>query len=156
MRNLSADALRALHAPQTGEAFVVLLTLSHASLDTPLRVAGSDTVVFSRGDEFTPYPFALTLPDDAARQSPEARLVIDNVDRQIMAALRGLSSAPAVTIEIVRAAAPDVVEARFDAFRLGQVSYDSRLIEGILSLEDFTAEPFPAGSFSPGHFPGLF
>lgn len=156
MRNISSGTLRALHAPETAEAFAVLLTLSHPGMAEPLRVAGSDAPVFSRGDEFTPYPFQLTLPDDAERQSPEARLVIDNVDRQIMGALRNLAAAPQVTIEIVRLAAPDVVEARFDAFRLGQVSYDSHMIEGILSLEDFTAEPFPAGSFAPGHFPGLF
>jgi Domain of unknown function (DUF1833) len=155
-RSLSTAAVSALYASETGEGFAVLLTLSHAQLDSPLRVAGSDGPITSRGDTFMPYPFKITLPDDAERQSPEARLVIDNVDRQIILALRNLDTAPQVTIEIVRVADPNTVEARFDSFRLGQVSYDMHMVEGFLSLEDFTAEPFPAGCFSPGHFPGLF
>mgnify|MGYP001256328703 CR=1 FL=1 len=155
-RNLSIAARNALYASETGEGFAVLLTLSHPQLETPLRVAGADAAIASRGDNFVPYPFRLTLPDDAERQSPEARLVIDNVDRQIILALRNLDTAPQVTIEIVRLGDPDVVEARFDSFRLGQVSYDKQLVEGILSLEDFTMEPFPAYSFTPGHFPGIF
>ena len=155
-RNLSTAARNALYAAETGEGFAVLLTLSHAGLATPLRVAGSDAAITSRGDTFMPYPFKLTLPDDAERQSPEARLVIDNVDRQIILALRNLNTAPLVTIEIVRMADTNTVEARFDSFRLGQVSYDMHMVEGVLSLEDFTAEPFPAGCFSPAHFLGLF
>ena len=53
-------------------------------------------------------------------------------------------------------AAPDVVEARFEDFRFTDISYDSQVIEGDLSVEDFTAEPYPAACFSPSLFPGLF
>ena len=58
--------------------------------------------------------------------------------------------------EIVRRAAPDVVEARFDDFRFTNISYDSQTVSGDLGVEDFTAEPYPAGQFSPALFPGLF
>ena len=56
----------------------------------------------------------------------------------------------------VRRAAPDVVEARFDDFRFTNISYDSQTVSGDLGVEDFTAEPYPAGQFSPALFPGLF
>lgn len=155
-RPVSLAAQAALNAQETGEAFLILLTLSHAQLATPLRVTSDAVETASRGNVFVPFPFELSLPDDDAEKSPEARLAIDNVDRQIVKAVRGLPSAPAVLIEIVRAAEPDTVEARFEDFRLTNVSYDSRVVEGNLTVEDFTAEPYPAFLFSPGLFPGLF
>jgi hypothetical protein len=82
--------------------------------------------------------------------------VIDNIDRRIVQAVRSLTSAPAVLIEIVRAADPDTVEARFVDFKLANVTYDAQVVEGDLTVEDFTAEPFPSASFSPSLFPGLF
>ena len=155
-RDTSLAARAALNAPETGEAFLILLTISHAQLALPIRVTSDSVVTESRGDSFAPFPFELSLPDDNDGRSPEARLVIDNIDRQIVRAVRLLPSAPLVLIEIVRAAAPDTVEARFEDFRLTDVSYDSQAVEGNLTVEDFTAEPFPAFLFSPGLFPGLF
>ncbi len=155
-RDTSRAARAALNAPETAETFLILLTLSHAQLTQPIRVTSDAVATASRGESFTPFPFELSLPDDNDGRPPEARLVIDNIDRQIVRAVRLLPSAPLVLIEIVRAAAPDTVEARFEDFRLTDVSYDSQAVEGNLTVEDFTAEPFPAFLFSPGLFPGLF
>lgn len=155
-RNLSTGARQAIFAAESGEAFIILLTFTHESLATPIRV-GSDSVdTVSRGQAYIAYPFDLTLPDDDEGRAPRARLVIDNVDRQIVASLRNLATSPVLTLEIVRAAAPDVVEAVFHDFRLRNVRYDSHVIEADLTIEDFTAEPYPAGSFCPSLFPGIF
>jgi len=149
-------ARQALHASATADAFLILLTLSHPDMPAPLRVTSDAKDTISRGTVFTAFPFALTLPDDVENQSPEARLTIDNIDRQIVQTLRSLAAAPNVLIEIVRAATPDVIEARFQDFRLTNVTYDSQVVTGNLNIEDFTTEPFPAGTFTPGYFPGLF
>jgi hypothetical protein len=155
-RKVSSLTRQALYAAETGEAFLILLTLNHASLSQPIRVTSDAVTTTSRGNDFVPFPFDLTLPDDQDNRSPRARLVIDNVDRQIVEAVRGLSSAPSALIEIIRAAAPDTVEAQFVDFKLTNVSYDAQRVEGFLTIEDFTAEPFPSATFSPGLFPGLF
>lgn len=155
-RDTTLAARMALNAQETGEAFLILLTLSHPSMQAPLRVTSDAVETQSRGESFVPFPFELTLPDDDGNGAPQARLAIDNIDRQIVRSLRELGSAPFVLIEIVRAAEPDTVEARFADFRLTDVTYDSRVVEGILGIEDFTAEPYPANVFSPGLFPGLF
>lgn len=149
-------ARQALHAEATADAFLILLTLSHTALEEPLRVSSDAVDTVSRAMTFTAFPFALTLPDDIDNQAPEARLTIDNIDREIVRTLRGLASAPTVLIEIVRAATPDIIEAQFQDFRLTNVTYDSQVVSGNLTLEDFTMEPFPAAVFSPGYFPGLF
>ena len=56
--------------------------------------------------------------------------------------MRGLSTAPNLLMEIVRATDPDMVEAHFANFRLTNVDYDLRLIRGDLTVEDFTAKLF--------------
>lgn len=155
-RSLSSLTRRALHAAETAEAFLLLLTLGHEDLATPLRVSSDAVDTVSRGQTFAAYPFALILPDDRDGQPPRARLAIDNVDRQIVRAARRLPSALAVTLDIVRAADPDTVEAQFVDFKLTNIAYDAGRVEGDLTVEDFTAEPFPAATFAPGLFPGLF
>ena len=155
-RVLSATSRQALYAGETGEVFLVLLTLSHVDLAQPIRVTSDAVTTVSRSNNFTPFPFELALPDDLDNKPPRARLAIDNIDRQIVLAVRSLSFAPTLLIEIVRAAAPDVVEAQFVDFKLTNVSYDAHRVEGDLTVEDFTAEPFPAASFTPSLFPGLF
>lgn len=155
-RTISEATRAALYAPQTEEIFLVLLTIDHADLEAPLRVCNNTQNITSRGETYIAYPFELTLPDDEDNRQPRARLVIDNVDRQIVQTVRQLTSSPTVMIDIIRAAAPDVVEAQFQDFRFTNITYDSHVVEGDLTVEDFTAEPYPAASFSPSLFPGLF
>lgn len=155
-RSLTSQAKTALFAAQTDEVFIILLTISHDELFQPIRVCSNAVDTVSRGNIFTAFPFDLVLPDDQENKSPRARLTIDNVDRQIVQAIRRISGAPDVLMEIIRAADPDVVEAAFPDFKLTNVTYDSQVVEGDLTIEDFTAEPYPAGSFSPAVFPALF
>jgi hypothetical protein len=155
-RPITPESHAAFYAAETEEVFVILLTLTHPDMAEPLRVSSDAVDTDSRGNIFIAYPFNLSLPDDEDNRPPRARLAIDNIDRQIMQAVRQLTSSPTVLLEIVRAAAPDVVEAKFEDFRFTNISYDSHMIEGDLTVEDFTAEPYPAASFSPSLFPGLF
>lgn len=155
-RSPTLNTRTALNASGTGEVFLILLTLSHPQLPEPIRVTSDAVATVSREQVFSPFPFDLTLPDDAEGAAPAARLSIDNIDRRVVMAVRSLQSAAYVLIEIVRAAAPDVIEAKFEDFRLTDISYDSQVVAGNLTLEDFVSEPFPAAIFSPGLFPGLF
>lgn len=155
-RTVSSSMRGAIYSQETSEAFIVLLTIDHLSLDIPIRVSGDAVNTISRGETFVAFPFEITLPDDVDNSSPKARLVIDNVDRQIVKTLREISSAADVLIEIIRASEPDTVEARFTNFKLTNVSYDALKVEGDLTIEDFTSEPFPAAIFSPSLFPGIF
>ena len=155
-RILSTPAQQAIFAQETGDAFIVLLTISHAALPEAIRVTSDEVITVSNGETFVPFPFDLVLPNDIDSKSYRAKLVIDNVDRSIVQAVRSLATAPGVLIQIVRAATPDVIEAQFVDFSLTNVTYDAYRVQGDLTVEDFTAEPYPATIFSPGLFPGLF
>ena len=155
-RNVSAELKQAVYAQETTEAFIVLVTLSHPDLETPIRVNSSGQEVISNGDLFVAFPFEVILPDNVDDRPPRARLSIDNVSREIVLAIRTISSAPFVTIQIVMASSPSTIEAEFPDFRLANITYDQLTVEGDLTLEEFIGEPYPARIFSPADFPGLF
>jgi hypothetical protein len=143
-------------AADTADVWLVLLTISHASISPSVRVVNNTEAITSNGNEFIAFPFDLALPDSREDAPPRARLTIDNVSREIAQAIRSITSPPTVTIEIIRASAPDTIEASFPDFKLRNVTWDVGKVSGDLTVEDFTSEPYPAGIFSPASFPGLF
>jgi len=155
-RSVTNATWQALAAQETGEVFLVLLTILHPDLTTPFRFVNNNENIDSNGETFNRYPFEISLPEDSASRIPRAELTIDNVDRQIVQTIRSLSSAPTVQIDVIRAAAPDVLEATFVDFVFRDIGYDFLTVSGSLTLENILAEPYPAGIFSPADFPGLF
>ena len=87
---------------------------------------------------------------------PTARVEICNVSRMLIEAVRSISSAINVNIKIVLVDSPDTVEAEFVDFKLVNITYDAMRVRGDLTIEDFTSEPYPAATFSPTRFPGMF
>ena len=156
MRSLSSAAKAAIYAQETGEEFIILLTIDHTDLSAPIRVAGARTDVVSRGDTYLAFPFQIDLPQERDDEPPRVNLVIDNVDRQIVTAVRTMSSAPTVTMEVILASAPDTVEAGSFEFTLKRVRYDRLVVSGEVSYEDILDEQFPGGRFVPANFPALF
>lgn len=156
-RSLSSAAKAAIFAPQTGEAFLVLLTLAHYSFAATLKFAANDQNVWHQGSEYLAFPFEIMLPDDTDEAPPKVTLKIDNVDRRIIQEIRQVPGDPiTVTLFLVTASSPDLVEAGPYQFVLRDVSYSAATIEGTLAYEDILSEPFPADSFTPDRFPGLF
>lgn len=155
-RALSATAKSAIYAQETGEVFVMLVTIAHVALVSSLRFASNTQDVTSRGNVYLGWPFRVALPAELDDQLPVVQLQIDNVDRRIMEGVRQLTSPPTVTLEVVLASAPDTVEAGPFDFSLKGCDYDALVITGTLAFEDVLNEPYPAFTFTPGLFPGLF
>lgn len=144
------------YAADTADLWLVLVTIDHDDLAEPIRVVNNTEDVTSGGDLYVGFPFDVTLPDEREEAPSAARLSIDNVSREIAEAVRSVSSAPTVTLEVIRAAAPDTVEVSWPFFSLRNVKWDAFKVSGDLVLEDFTSEPYPAAIFSPASWPGLF
>lgn len=155
-RTLTTAARAALYSAETGEAVLILLTLAHADLPAPIRVTSDSVETVSRGDTFLAFPFEISLPDDDDERPPEMRLTIDNVGREIVDAVRSITTPATVLMEIVLGSAPDTVEVAFPDFELVDVTMDALAVSGRLTLESFDIEPYPAGEMNPIDFPGLF
>lgn len=153
---ISTTFKESFFAQQTGECPLFLLTLEHDDLEGPVRLVNNQEAITSRGNEYSPCAFEITLPDDKAEELPKLRLTIDNVAREIVQTVRDLASAPTVTIEIVLASDPDTVEATAANATLETAEYDALSVVGTFGWDDLLAEPFPSGTFDPLTHPGLF
>jgi len=155
-RNLSTAAKLATFSQETDVAFFILLTISHPDIITPIRVVNNTENITSNGNVFLRYPFQITLPFEREDSLPTVKLVIDNIDRQIVTAVRNLSSPPTITLEVVTSNNFDVVEVGPFIFTMRSASYDSITVEGVLEFESILDQPYPAETVTPANFPGSF
>src|SRR5215203_1946511 len=125
-RTLSLDFRAAMNAQETGEVPVSLLTITHEDLVEPLRISSDPTArlttdplqygTVSRGETYLYIPFQLSLPEDSEEAGPQAQLILQDIDRELIPLIRSASTPPQVLMEIVLASAPDDVEIEFPSF----------------------------------------
>jgi hypothetical protein len=151
----SDDAREQALAQHNDDPFLVLLTLSHATLAEPIYIVCNRQKLVSRGNTYLAYPFQIELPTDGD-EAPQARITIANVSREIGSALEKLITPPLALIEIVLASAPDDVERSWDQFELSGVTWDAMRMTATLQHRQVWAELYPRYRVTPKDFPGLF
>lgn len=154
MRSLSPAAVAAMNAPESGEVWLVLLTISNPGMTT-IRVVSNNEDITSRGNTYLAFPFEIELPGQDPDSPSSARLRIDNVDKRIVEAVRSITTPPNVTIEVVLASQPDTVEIAYTDLTLRSVEYDADSVRGELTFESIFSEPVTL-TITPNRFPGLF
>lgn len=156
-RSLSTTAREAINAEETGEVFLILLTVGADLLDPPIRVVQNTEDIVSRGNTYIGMGFEIDLPVDDEEQVTDVQLSIQNVDRQIVAAIREVSEPVDIVMEVIVASDPDTVEAGPFEFVVTAADYDAELVRARVSdpYEELNQE-FPSGAFTPSLFPGLF
>lgn len=155
-RTLSPRAVESTNDQNTGEVWLVLLTIAHPSIaDGPIRLVADRRDLTSRGQPFIACPFEITMPGEDPESLTTAGIQVDNVDRRIVKALRDLASPPLVTIEVVLASQPNTVEVSFPDMTLRNAVYDVSVVKGELSFEQISVEPVSL-IMTPERFPGLY
>jgi len=145
-----------MNAPQSGEALLTLLTLSHPSLTDPIRVVNDAQDLVSDGVTFQAFPFEVAWPTMNEDGPTAIKLRICNVDQTVARAVRSLAGqALTVTIALVLASAPDNIEMGPVEATLRNAVYEAGFVEGDLRFEDLANEPFPYALMTPARFPGL-
>ena len=163
---LSLNFRKAANAAQTGEIPVVLVTVAHDLLDEPMRFSSDPTQrlstdplrygTVSRGHSFDYLPMQMTPPEDGDDNTPSIELIVTSLTKQLTPLLRSTQTPARVTTEIVLASSPDNVEGAWPDFDLVNANGAGSDVTMTLSVEALSTEPYPAGLFSPGNFPGLF
>jgi hypothetical protein len=155
-RSVSATARAAMYAAQTDSVFLQLLLIDHDDLAAAIPVVNNTESVISGGITYLPFAFLIDLPDDNEGEITSARLTIDNVDRQIVEAVRSIQSKATVTWSVVLASSPNTVEAGPFEFDLRNVTYDKQTVSGELVYEDRLNLEVGRLRFTPIAFGGLF
>lgn len=172
-RSFSAGAIQQFFAREADDPLILLVTIT-APNDVPgndvlrfangwiERLSGLETDatvtaygVVSRSQNYVFLPMEITLPseDDAA---PRAQITLHDVTREAMPLIRSVTSAPTVKLELVLASDPDTVELAFDGLSMTAISYNRETVTAQLVADNLALEPFPAHTFTPAYFPGLF
>lgn len=168
--SVSLNFRQSAYASETGRVLIALLTLDHEDLAEPIRISSDPTqritelttdsdVVYgtvSRGDTFIFLPMKIKLPSDTEEGPGELSIEIDNVHRTYTETIRSIFTPVSVKLEIVMDNALDTVEVSWPEFLLTNIKYNATTISATMKLETLEREPFPAGTFTPGQFPGLF
>lgn len=156
MRSLTTQMLSAIHAQDTGEVVLPLVTLNEASLAAPIRIVPNYTPITHQGDDYLPLAFEVTLPDEEEEGVPVVQWTADNVDRQLVAALRQVSGVVSATIVWVMASDPDTVQVGPLDVEMRAAQYNARTISGTMGVEPILDAQFGSMEMNTKNAPGLF
>lgn len=179
---MSQAAIAALFKPDSSETLITLLTI-YDPINTNnviIRLADNYTQrlvtnnvgdvsgqpvtsdedviygVVSNNLNYVFIPMQITLPSEEQNVAPRANIVLTDVTQYIVPIIRQINAPPRIRIDLVLSSSPNVVEVSFDKFYLSSFTYTADQVTAELSMIDYAVEPFPAYSFTPAHFPGLF
>ena len=150
-----------------GEVIVLLLTFVHPSLPGgELRLSSDNKVVLdgdselrgtiSRGEAYGFMPMDVTLPEDGDRVTPVLQVVINGVGTDIAPVLNQVRAPISVVPETVLASAPDLVDVSYGVFEMTSSDISGEMISLSLIVDALASEPYPAPTFTPSGFPGLW
>ncbi len=152
---LSAACKAALYAPNTGDLPLCLLTLDHDDWAQPVRLVNDRQDLVSNGDTYTARAFSVQLPADKDGP-PRAVLVVDNVDRALVAAMRTITTPPTVSIGLVLRSAPNTIERTWPNLRIRSAQIHATALEVELGPNAVFDEGYPGLDFTPLAFPAGF
>src|SRR5262245_22371986 len=109
-RPVSPAARIALQAPASNEAFIPLVTITHAPTNDVFRVCANTERVTSRGQVFEPFAFSITLPVESGEEIGSVDFQLDNTTLLLVDMLRRITEPAEFLLEIVLASNPNYVE----------------------------------------------
>lgn len=157
-KNLSQDFIRAMMERVTSEVLVVLLTLTHPNWAVTIRRALTNKKFNSRSEVYFPAFFVPVFPAQEEGDLPRWRVSIDGLDQQILENLRSYSTPkPEILVEVVRSAAPDVVEMTTGpGYSIFSYTFDLYTIVAEIALADLVTEGYPGNIIGPHNFAAGF
>lgn len=156
-RTLPTTVVSAMMAPQTDALPLWLLTIRHASIST-IRVVNNTESVTSNSQTYLPMPFSIVLPPDDDEVSAAIRVSVANVSLEVMTAARTVAGKTAAKADLylIDYDTPDTQLLAFEDYDVRNLRGNASVVTFDMTLESFTNEPYPAMTFTPGRFPGMF
>lgn len=173
MRQVSLNARLAQDAADSDEIYVVLVHITHPDIDEPVRLSTDNTErlsleplmygtrsTWNGSDPATePYLFVLAstlVPSDLNDAPSAATLILENVDNDIAKVLRSTTRPGNVSIAVVLASSPNLIEAEWTGLRMVSAGGDVSEVRLEISREEIEQERSPGHRMTKDFFPGLF
>lgn len=148
-----------MFAQETAAIFCGAVVVDHPDLPTPAYFVANTQNIQFLGDTYLAVPFDLILSPDNEASPPQAKLIMDNVDRQLVSAVRALREPPSMQLSVLRIDAANSITREFGPmpFSVTSVSADAQRMELTLGYNfDLLNEPSMKLRFTPQAAPGLF
>ena len=143
--------------PRSTEGILTLVTITHADLPGPVRlVDNTEDVIGPGSDTWLARNISVRLPADFSEGEPRGTLVVDNVLRDLIDAIRTTSSAPQTQVDFVSISDPTTVQHGPFLFRWGQARWGEMSVSVDLLVDDFLNDAYPGFRFDPKTTPGAF
>lgn len=167
---MSPNALKAVFSPDADDDLIILLTIYDPLNESQVlfrladgftkRISETDAEVIygvtSNSQDYTFIPMQISLPSEDEAQAPRCSIVMHDVTRYLTPVIRSITAPPRIKLELVLTKSPDTVEVSFTDFYINNFSYNADSVTADLAMTDYEREPFPANSFTPRYFPGMF
>ncbi len=154
--NLSPALIAQLYGQISSDPLLILLTLTHDSFGSPIRLVRNTEDVVSRGETFMTFPFQIKLPADDGESNREVNIEFDNVSQELIDELRTVVDPISVLVELVLASDPDFVQTDVKDLKLRNIRYNAQTINATLFMDSFLNVPLTSEKYTPRTFPGIF
>lgn len=136
------------------DPFLTLVTLQGQTFTA--RLVNNSVDITSRGNTFTAFPMKITLPVDDGQTARSFAIEFDNASLLLINSLRSVTGTIGVTIEMVLASMPDVVQFSFEDLIVTSVNYNASKISATIMMDNFLAVEMTSERYTPSGYPGLF
>lgn len=98
----------------------------------------------------------IRLPVDDGESSRDVTIEFDNCSLELIQNLRSVTTTIGVTIELVLASLPNVVQMSHEDLLIRSITYDAKRISAKIVLDNFLTVGLTSERYNPSNFPGLF
>ena len=137
--------------------FLELVQLDHDSFAEPIRLVNDTRDWTVAGQLYTALPFVVKLPSQVQKENPRAQLRIDNVGRELTAAIESLpvGATLVATLQMCSRATPSVIDYSFVA-QLSGIQITPTVVVATMGPDDSMRQSAVRIRFDPANAPGLF
>jgi hypothetical protein len=152
-----AQSIAQLQSVTDNHGFLELMVIDHASFASPVRIVNDTRDWVIGGHTYVALPFGVKLPTQAQQENPRAQIRIDNVGRELTAAIEGLPVGASLlaTLQLVSRATPTVVDYEFIA-QLSGINITPTLVTANMGPDDTMRQTAVRIRFDPTNAPALF
>lgn len=130
-----------------------LVTLSHPSIETQ-RFISDVKDISVQGNTYVAFPFGFQFPGEGDTL-PEARLIIQNVSKEIGRAIRQVKGELRCGLAAVLRDEPDQIIVDYPHLILRNASVNNAMVSGTLAARASSNSAWPGLTASPSRCPGL-
>ena len=140
----------------TTEIVLTLIEIYHPNWASTLYLVNNTEPIISQGIEYTPTGFKVSLPTATEDDAIIAQVTIDDIDKVITANFRSVISPPDVTVRVILASAPDIVEAGPHKYSASKFMVNATTVNIELTHPTIFGNNLTGFNISSNYFPGLF